>query len=73
MSHDAGIGERYGLAKPLVAVKNCRAIGKAQMVHNALQPSISVDPQTYQVIADGQLLTCEPADVLPMAQRYFLF
>jgi urease subunit alpha len=54
-------------------VKNCRSVTKAHMIHNAWQPSISVDPETYQVIADGQLLTCEPAKVLPMAQRYFLF
>jgi urease subunit alpha len=62
-----------GLRKPLVAVRNCRTIGKRDMVHNALQPRIEVDPETYQVLADGQLLTCEPASVLPMAQRYFLF
>jgi len=57
----------------VVAGKNCRNVTKADMIHNAWQPSISVDPQTYQVIADGQLLTCDPATVLPMAQRYFLF
>ncbi|MGQ0621631.1 MAG: urease subunit alpha [Panacagrimonas sp.] len=69
----AKIGERYGLAKPLVAVKNCRKIGKRDMVHNNLLPKISVDSETYEVIADGESLTCEPASVLPMAQRYFLF
>jgi urease subunit alpha len=57
----------------VVAVKNCRNISKAQMIHNAWQPTITVDPETYQVVADGELLTCEPATVLPMAQRYFLF
>ena len=62
-----------GLRKPLVAVKNTRHIGKKDMVHNAWQPSIQVDPETYLVHADGQLLVCEPAEVLPMAQRYFLF
>ena len=63
-----------GLAKPLVAVKNTRGgIGKASMVHNALMPSINVDPETYEVTADGAILTCEPAEVLSMAQRYFLF
>ncbi|MBL0719381.1 urease subunit alpha [Piscinibacter sp. Jin2] len=62
-----------GLRKPLVAVKNTRNIGKKDMVHNAWQPSIQVDPETYLVHADGQLLVCEPATVLPMAQRYFLF
>jgi len=73
MALDDGIGERYGLRKQVVAVKNCRNISKADMVHNAYRPSITVDPETYQVVADGQLLTCEPATVLPMAQRYFLF
>ncbi|WP_213297030.1 urease subunit alpha [Paraburkholderia sacchari] len=70
---DKGMPERYGLQKRIVAVRNCRNITKADMIHNAWQPSISVDPETYQVIADGQLLTCEPATALPMAQRYFLF
>ncbi|MFX1671694.1 urease subunit alpha [Paraburkholderia sp. A2WS-5] len=70
---DKGMPERYGLQKRIVAVRNCRNVTKADMIHNAWQPSISVDPETYQVIADGQLLTCEPATVLPMAQRYFLF
>ncbi|MCP5476496.1 MAG: urease subunit alpha [Rhodanobacteraceae bacterium] len=67
------IGGRYGLQKPLVAVRNCRQIGKAQMIHNAAMPDIQVDPQTYVVVADGVPLWCEPAAVLPMAQRYFLF
>ena len=63
-----------GLARPLVAVKNTRGgIGKHSMIHNSLMPSISVDPETYEVTADGALLTCEPAKVLAMAQRYFLF
>lgn len=69
----AGIGERYGLKKPLVAVRGCRTVTKADMIHNSWQPEISVDPETYEVIADGQSLYCEPATVLPMAQRYFLF
>ncbi|KND60180.1 Urease alpha subunit [Candidatus Burkholderia verschuerenii] len=73
MAIEARIADRYGLSKQVVAVKNCRNVTKADMIHNAWQPSISVDPQTYQVIADGQLLTCDPATVLPMAQRYFLF
>ena len=73
LSLDKGITERYGLQKRVVAVRNCRSVTKADMIHNAWQPSISVDPETYQVVADGQLLTCEPATVLPMAQRYFLF
>ncbi|AHI72713.1 urease subunit alpha [Burkholderia thailandensis] len=70
---DAGIGARYGLAKRLVPVRGCRTVTKRDMIHNAWQPAISVDPETYDVVADGALLTCEPAAVLPMAQRYFLF
>ncbi|QCN94140.1 urease subunit alpha [Azospirillum argentinense] len=62
-----------GLRRELVAVTGVRAIGKKQMIHNDSTPHIEVDPETYEVRADGQLLTCEPADVLPMAQRYFLF
>jgi urease subunit alpha len=61
------------LQKPLVAVKDTRDLKKRDMVHNDYQPKISVDPETYEVRADGELLTCEPAKVLPMAQRYFLF
>jgi urease subunit alpha len=68
------IGERLGLAKRLVAVENVRGgIGKAAMIHNDATPDIQVDPETYRVTADGELLVCEPAKVLPMAQRYFLF
>ncbi|MDO8890674.1 MAG: urease subunit alpha [Sulfurimicrobium sp.] len=62
-----------GLSKPLMAVKNTRNIGKRDMVHNSATPHIDVDPETYAVRADGELLVCEPAAVLPMAQRYFLF
>jgi len=61
------------LAKPLVAVKNTRRLGKKHMVHNDALPEIRVDPETYEVRADGELLACEPARVLPLAQRYFLF
>jgi len=68
-----GIKERLGLAKTVLPVKDTRRIGKADMVHNAATPHIEVDPETYEVRADGELLTCEPARVLPMAQRYFLF
>ena len=70
---NANVRQKYDLEKQVVAVKNCRAITKANMVHNDWQPHITVDPETYQVIANGELLTCEPAKVLPMAQRYFLF
>lgn len=65
--------QSLGLKKRLEPVKHTRNISKADMIHNHYQPSISVDPETYQVMADGQLLICEPAHVLPMAQRYFLF
>jgi len=69
-----GIGERLGLRRRVVAVGNTRGgIGKRSMVHNDALPVIEVDPETYEVRADGVLLTCEPALVLPMAQRYFLF
>ena len=68
-----GAAESYGLHKRLVAVKGCRTVKKADMVHNAYAPVMEIDAQTYAVRADGQLLTCEPASVLPMAQRYFLF
>jgi urease subunit alpha len=61
------------LQKPLVAVSGTRTLRKADMIHNNYQPVIDVDPETYLVRADGQLLTCEPATSLPMAQRYFLF
>jgi urease subunit alpha len=72
-SLEAGIGERLGLERPLSAVRDCRSVTKADMRLNDYQPEMEVDPQTYEVRADGQLLTCEPAEVLPMAQRYFLF
>lgn len=69
----ADVGGRYGLHKTLAAVRGTRTVSKRDMVHNDWQPTVSVDPETYQVVADGQLLTCEPATSLPMAQRYFLF
>mgnify|MGYP002621475333 CR=1 FL=1 len=59
--------------RPLVAVKGCRKVTKKDMVHNNYMPKIEVDPETYVVRADGQLLSCEPAKELAMAQRYFLF
>lgn len=73
-SQDAGIGDHLGLAKRTIAVSNTRGrISKADMRLNDYCPTIEVDPETYEVHADGELLTCEPAEVLPMAQRYFLF
>lgn len=70
---DADIGKKLGLQKNLLAVKNTRSIRKRDMALNNYQPRIDVDPQNYQVRADGELLICEPASELPMAQRYFLF
>jgi urease subunit alpha len=72
-AHKAGLRERLGLQKQTLSVRNVRDKKKADMVHNNLLPTIEVDPQTYEVRADGQLLTCEPAAVLPLAQKYFLF
>jgi urease subunit alpha len=69
----AGVAERYGLQKAVVAVRGIRKLKKRDMIHNGRTPTISVDPETYKVHADGVLLDCEPANVLPMAQRYFLF
>jgi urease subunit alpha len=69
----AGVKDRYGLAKNVAAAKNIRGVRKANMVHNSYLPTMEIDAQTYSVRADGQLLTCEPALSLPMAQRYFLF
>ena len=65
--------EKLGLHKPLAAVKGCRTVKKADMVHNHYLPKMDIDAQTYEVRADGVLLTCEPAKELPLAQRYFLF
>ncbi|ERP89421.1 urease subunit alpha [Alcanivorax sp. P2S70] len=70
---DAGIPEQLKLANRIGVVKGCRTVKKKDMLLNDWQPNLEVDPQTYQVRADGELLTCEPADILPMAQRYFLF
>jgi urease subunit alpha len=71
---DNGIGDSLGCEKEFLAVTNTRGgIGKKSMIHNDATPTIEVDPETYEVRADGELLTCEPAAVLPMAQRYFLF
>jgi len=69
----AGVGERYGLKKQLSAVKNVRGVRKKDLIHNGYAPRMEIDAQTYAVRADGNLLTCEPAKLLPMAQRYFLF
>ncbi|MDG2203148.1 MAG: urease subunit alpha [Burkholderiales bacterium] len=70
---DANVRDNLGLKKRLASVRNTRTISKSSMLLNTLQPKIEVDPQNYHVYADGELLTCEPATILPMAQRYFLF
>ncbi len=72
-AQDAGLPEALGLKKQIAVVKGCRDVQKTDLIHNDYLPDIEVDPQTYQVKADGVLLWCEPAEVLPMAQRYFLF
>jgi len=69
----AGLPQKIGLKKMVAAVRDCRKIGKKDMIHNSATPNIEVDPETYEVRVDGALITCEPAAVLPMAQRYFLF
>jgi len=69
----AGVRDRLGLRKATVPVRNTRTLRKTDMVMNSATPAMEVDPETYEVRADGELLTCEPADVLPMAQRYFLY
>jgi urease subunit alpha len=67
------LAARLGLARPLVAVRGTRGLGKADLKLNDALPRIEVDPETYEVRADGELLTCQPAQELPLAQRYFLF
>ena len=69
----SGIPQRLGLQSATAVVRGCRSVKKADMIHNDLQPNITVDAQTYEVRVDGELITSEPAEVLPMAQRYFLF
>jgi len=73
MAKQKGVGKAYGLTKQTVAVRGCRTVGKKDLKWNNALPKITVDPETYEVHADGELLTCEPAKVLPLAQRYFLF
>src|SRR5215204_1834901 len=72
-SLDNGAIENYGLEKMIMAVKNCRNISKKDLIHNDATPQIDVNPENYQVKVDGEVITCEPASVLPLAQRYFLF
>jgi urease subunit alpha len=70
---DAGLAEQLGLTKTIAVARGMRGLRKADMVHNGATPRMEVDPETYAVRADGRLLACEAATVLPMAQRYFLF
>ncbi len=70
---EAGVAERLRLGRRLAACQDCRSVTKADMIHNTWMPAVTVDPQTYEVRADGELLTCEPAEVLPLAQLYNLF
>ncbi len=72
-AQDEGVADALGLAKRTVPVSGVRSVMKQHMVHNGKTPTVEVDPETYEVRADGELLTCEPAEVLPLAQRYFLF
>ncbi len=72
-AHSAGLVDQLALQKMIGVVKHCRNVKKQDLIHNNYTPHIEVDSQTYEVRADGQLLTCEPAEILPMAQRYFLF
>ncbi len=72
-AYASGIKEKLGLAKEVRPVRNCRHLTKKQMIHNDTLPDIKVDPETYEVTVNGEVLTCEPARELPMAQRYFLF
>ena len=70
---ERGVPERLGLQRMVLPARGIRAVDKSRMVHNAATPHIEVDPETYEVRADGVHLTCEPATVLPLAQRYFLY
>jgi urease subunit alpha len=70
---ERGLPAALGIQRQVLPARGIRQIGKAQMVHNNATPTLTVDPETYEVRADGVHLTCEPASVLPMAQRYFLY
>lgn len=67
------IVQQYGLQKMVLPVKNCRSIGKKDLIHNDATPQIDVNPENYEVKVEGNVITCEPMAVLPLAQRYFLF
>ena len=71
-SIDLGVPQQIGLERRCVAVKNCRSVGKKDMLHNSATPRIDVDPETYEVRVDGELATCAPAERLPLTQLYFI-
>jgi urease alpha subunit len=73
VAYDSGLAEKLGLQKRIIPVRGCRSITKKDMVHNDATPVIEVNPETYEVKVDGEVITCEPATELPMTQRYFLF
>jgi urease subunit alpha len=73
VSLEEGLAKRLNVERALVPVENTRTVTKKSLIHNDATPNIEVDAETYEVRADGELLTCQPAKVLPMAQRYFLF
>lgn len=73
LAYEAGIADALSLDSVVLPVEDCRTVRKADMVHNDYTPTIEVNPETYEVRCDGELITCEPAEVLPMAQRYFLY
>ena len=70
---DDGLRDRLGVARELVAVAGTRTVSKKDLVHNSFTPHVTVDPETYEVRVNGEIITCEPAKVLPMAQRYFMY
>jgi urease subunit alpha len=72
-SLEKGIIQQYELQKMILPVKNCRNISKKELIHNNDTPQIEVNPENYEVKVDGQLITCEPVSIVPLAQRYFLF
>lgn len=70
---DNGIAAKYGVKKQLLPVENCRTVGKKDMIHNEAVPKIEINPENYEVTVDGKVITCEPLEVVPLGQRYFLF
>ena len=73
VAYERGIAQRLGLRKGVTPIRGCRTLRKKDLIHNQALPDIEVNPETYMVKADGQILTCEPVRILPLAQRYFLF